>query len=146
MDVSDMPYERRIKQERLQGVYIPKDLNDAHFQLTQMAGAKKMEQFKSLPEERAWRSIMGTVGQWIILKWTLYEGSRIGHYLRELGVAHPEDQAAFLLITWHRQATGTDLGIADLVKAFKEKRYKEKAEQTQKDSVIQVIKKPVNKN
>jgi hypothetical protein len=134
-----IPYEKRIKMERIQGVYIPKDLNDAMAQMSRLTDSTVRVAYRKLPEEDAWRSQMFSVGRWLQVNWTLYEGSRISHYLREMGISHPEDQTAFLLIAWHRHLNGKPLDPGSLVKRFNEKRAKdaEAAKKKQKQHVIE---------
>ncbi len=117
-------YEERIKKERLNGVYIPKNLDDACAQLTRLTSEEARAGFKKLPEDSVTMYLHRTLGQWMILNWSFYEGSRLSHYLRSAGVTYPDDMADFLILAWHRNLTGQAIELRTLVKFFKEKRRK----------------------
>lgn len=136
-------YEMRIRQERINGIYIPKDLADCFSQLNKLIDESGKEKFKTLNEEDAWRKLFFSFGRWIILKWSLYEGSRFSVYLRSFGVTHPDDMAMFVMITYHRYLNKEDLKIKELVTRIKEKQKQEVEEKHKKGNIIkeEVIKK-----
>lgn len=128
-------YEENIKKERINGIYIPKDLRDAHVQLSKLA-AESEGKFKALPEDQVLVKNR-VLRQWIILNWSLYEGSRIGKYLRDLGLSYPEEQAELLILTWHRSLNGKDLGIKEYVEAKKALHLKEAEERRKQGKIIE---------
>lgn len=133
-------YAERIRKDRLNGVYIPKNLDDACRQLSALSSPESRERFKKLPEDSVSMYMHRSLGQWMIVNWSFYEGSRLSHYLRSAGVTYPDDMADFLIVAWHQQLNGQPIEIKALVQRFKEKRKKlweaEKQEKLQTGEVI----------
>lgn len=133
-------YEERIKKDRIGGIYIPKNLDDACAQLTKLSSPESREKFKKVPEDSVTLYLHGTLGKWMILNWSFYEGSRLSHYLRSAGITYPDDMADFLIVAWHRQLNGKPIEIKELVTRFKERRKQkwaaEKQEKTESGKVI----------
>jgi hypothetical protein len=128
-------YKKRIQREILYGVYIPKDLTDAFIQLNQLIDEDSKKAFKNYPEEEAARQLFFSFGRWITHNWGFYGGSRLSHYLKELGIHHPEDMARFIIITYHRNLNRNSLNVKALVEQFQEAR-KQEAEEKRKDATI----------
>lgn len=129
-------YQRRIQQETLNGIYIPKDLADAFVQLNKRIDEESKMTFKSVPEDTAAHKLFFSLGRWMTLNWGFYGGSRLSHYLRELGVTYPEDMARFIIITYHRNLNRKPLNVKELVDEFIEKRRQEHLEKVEKGKVI----------
>ncbi len=138
-------YEERIKKERLMGRYIPKDMNDAFAVINTMIEDKDKDKFKNLNEQDALRKLYFSFHRWIIVNWGFEGGSRFSHYLKNIGLSHPEDMATFVVITYHRKLNNKDLGVKDLAIKLKEDR-KKLYETTRKRTTIseEIIKKPKN--
>lgn len=115
-------YEQRIKKERLFGRYIPKDLNDAYAQFTILIEEKDRQKFQNLSEEEAYHKLFFSFQRWIINNWGFEGGSRFSHYLKGIGLSHPEDMAAFVLLTYHRKLNNKELGVKELAIKLKENR------------------------
>lgn len=139
-------YQFRIRQEVLYGQYIPKDLEDAFVELNKRIDTDSKMRFKSVSEEEAVHKLYFSLGRWIIENWGFYGGSRLSYYLRELGVAHPEDMAQFIIVSYHRNLNRKELKIKEQVVAFQEKRKKEHQERVAKGSVLHEETRKVNKN
>ncbi|MEO6759607.1 MAG: DUF6794 domain-containing protein, partial [Saprospiraceae bacterium] len=129
-------YQERIKMEKLSNVYIPKNLDDALTQLDKLTSPESRLKFKSIPEDSVCRYMHGRLGQWIILNWGFYGGSRLSHYLRSAGITYPDDMADFLILAYHRKLNGKPVEIRDLAISFREKRKKEFREDKKKGKVI----------
>lgn len=121
-DPYELNYQKRIKKQRLNGVYIPKDLYDAFSQLDRLMDLKTRAEFQLLPEARAGRKFY--LIMWIVNNWGFYEGSRLSHYIRQLGITHPEHMAHFLVITYHRKLNKKELDLKERVEFYKEKEEK----------------------
>jgi len=118
-------YQQRIKQEKLNGVYIPKNLDDALLQLDKLINAPSQTKLKNIPEDSLCVRLHTRLGQWMILNWGFYGGSRLSHYLRSAGITYPDDMADFLLLAYHRKLNGKPVIIKDLATYFRDKRKKE---------------------
>ncbi len=76
------------------------------------------------------------LGQWIILNWGFYGGSRLSHYLRSAGVTYPDDMADFLILAYHRKLNGKPVVVKELATPFRERRKKEFQAEQKKGKVI----------
>jgi len=100
----DSVYAQNIKMSKLYGIYIPKDVDDAHERLSQMTPPDAIEKFKNAPDEiEVSRKLHLGIGRWMVINWNFEEGSRLSHYLKKQGVLHPDDMAQFLLRTYYRK-------------------------------------------
>ena len=129
-------YEERIKKERLFGRYIPKDLNDAFLQLDQLIEDKDKRSFQQLSEQDATRKLYFSFQRWIINNWGFDGGSRFSHYLKGIGLLHPEDMATFVILTYHRKLNKKELDVKGAAAALKEERMRNFQKTRQKAKVI----------
>lgn len=129
-------YDSRIQKEVLNGVYIPKDLGDAFAQLNQKIDAGSKQKFKSLPEEEAARKLHFSLGRWMVVNWSFYEGSRFSDYLKKTGITHPDDMAQFVMITYHRYLNQTPLDVKPLVEKFQASRKEELENRTKNGTIL----------
>lgn len=130
-------YERRIRQTTLNGVYIPKDLADAFVQLDRRIETANRAQFVSVPEETAFRELFHSFGRWITVNWGFRGGSRYSHYLRQLGLTHPEDMAEFTVRMYHRHVRKAPLDPKPVVESILERRKEIWLERSLRGTVIQ---------
>lgn len=129
-------YEERIKKERLFGRYIPKDLNDAFLQLDQLIDEKDRQSFRSMSEDDATHKLYFSFQRWIINNWGFDGGSRFSHYLKGIGLSHPEDMATFVILTYHRKLNKKELDVKGAAAALKEERTKVYLKTRQKAIVV----------
>jgi len=129
-------YNKRIKKERLFGVYIPKDVPDAIAQLNKLTPREAKASFKSVSEEAAVTKLHFSLGRWIIHNWGFYEGSRLSHHLKKIGSNHPDDQARVIITAYHRYLNKTPLEIKKVAEFYTEKRRKEFEEKKKKGTVL----------
>ena len=108
-------YERRIRQEVLNRVYIPKDLADAFNELNKRIDADSERKFLSLPDTVAAQKLFFSLGRWVQVNWGFHGGSRFSHYLKGIGLSHPEDMATFVIVTYHRNLSRSPLDVKALV-------------------------------
>ncbi len=129
-------YKWRIRQEYLFGTYIPKDLTDAFIQLNRLIDEESKAKFRSMSEDQVVHKLFFSFGRWIVHNWGFYGGSRLSHFLRGLGVYHPEDQAALIMIAYHRNLNRKPLDIKGLVEHFQQKREAERLERLKKGTIL----------
>jgi len=134
-------YASRIKKEYLFGTYIPKDIEDAIVQLNKKLEPTAIRQFTNFSEEQV--KIKGGLKLWILNNWGFTYGSRLSHYIKELGIFHPDDMAEFVMISYHRKLKNKDLNIKDQVQYYADKRSKMKEERNKNSVIIkeEIIKK-----
>lgn len=141
-------YERRIQREKLNGVYIPRDLGDAFNELNKKIDEESKSKFMMVAEDTAAVKLHFSLGRWMIVNWGFYEGSRFSHYLRQAGISYPDDMAKFVIITYHRYLKGQPLEIKSLAESMKEERKKEHQERLREGTILheEVRKKEKDKN
>ncbi|MCB9284234.1 MAG: hypothetical protein H6563_09195 [Lewinellaceae bacterium] len=142
----DKAYEWRIRQEYLYDVYIPADLTDAFIQLNRLIDEPSKQKFKGMDEEEAAHQLFFSLGRWIIYNWGFYGGSRLSHFLRGLGITHPEDMGMFVMITYHRNLNRSPLEVKSLVERFQEERKKEVEEKHKEGTILYEETRKVGKN
>ncbi len=135
-EAAEKKYQERIKKEYIYGVYIPEDLPDAFERLNKLIDKESKDKFKSVPEDIAVKKLHFSFGRWMIYNWGFYEGSRLSHHIRELGIYHPDDMARFIITTYHRYLNKEELKIKELVETFQAKQEKEKESRKNRGTVI----------
>lgn len=112
----------RIRQSRLNGVYIPKDLPEAIIELNRLTDAESRNRFAGLPEEVCYRELFHSLGRWIRRNWGFSGGSRLSEALAPLGLRHPDDLAQLIIMVWHRDLNGRSHDLPSIVERVKEER------------------------
>lgn len=129
-------YNERITKDRLNGVYIPKNLDEAMTELDKRISEESRGKMKMIPEDSICQVLHFRLGEWIMLNWGFYGGSRLSHYLKSAGVTFPDDMADFIILAYHRRLNQKPIDIKDLVTEFREKRKKEHDEELKNGKVI----------
>lgn len=137
-------YQERIKKDKLDGVYIPKNLDDALLQLDKLSSPESRVKYKSIPEDSLCAIMHNRLGEWIILNWGFYGGSRLSHYLKSAGVTYPDDMADFLLLAYSRKLNDKPINIKELATGFRQKRKEAFEKQRQSGTVIKEEKRTKN--
>jgi len=100
----DSVYAKNIKMSKLYGVYIPRNVDDAHRRLNKLTPESAIKKFKNAPDEvEVSKKLHLGIGRWMVVNWNFEEGSRLSHHLKKLGVLHPDDMVQFLLRTYYRK-------------------------------------------
>lgn len=121
---ADSTYKSNIKKSRLNGVYIPKDLDDAFLELDRLSPPESLAKMKTVSEDVVAKKLHFGLGRWMAYNWNFDEGSRFSHYLKELGLFHTDDMIDFMLVSYHRYLTKKPQEVEARVKALLEKRKK----------------------
>jgi hypothetical protein len=130
-------YRERITKDRLDGVYIPKNLEEAIAELDKKIAPEMKGKIRAIPEDTVYMLLRYRLGQWMISNWSFYEGSRLSHYLRSAGVTYPDDMAEFLLIAYHRHLNNKPFSIKDASIQFRQERRAEFEKEQQSGKVIE---------
>jgi DNA-binding transcriptional regulator YhcF (GntR family) len=123
---AEVEYQKRITQERINGVYIPADLAECFAELNKKISKEAKAKFIAVDEATASKNLHYSLGRWIWYNWSLYEGSRLSIYMNKVGVNHPEDMAQVILITYHRYLKKEPLEVKALADMIREARDKER--------------------
>ena len=134
LDEYEKAYQRRIRQEAIRGVYIPKDIGDAFAQLNRLTDKESRAKFKDIPEALAAQKLHFSLGRWLIVNWGFYEGSRFTVWLNQVGLFHPDDMARFVILTYHRNLNRNPLEVKALVEQLLAARKQTEEEQKKKSS------------
>lgn len=118
-------YAKRITKSRINGVYIPKDLEDAVIEVKRLSDPGDLKKFAAQPEEEVSRKLHFGLGRWMIVNWGFYEGSRFSHYMKENGVSFPDDMAQVVMRALHRDINGLNLNQNELMQIYIDRRAEE---------------------
>ena len=129
-------YKKNIKKSRINGVYIPKDMDDAFGELDNLSTKESKMKFKSGTEDVVADKLQRAIGQWMIVNWNFYEGSRMSHYLKNMGVSIPDDMSQFIIVSYYRHLKGAPLELEQRAQSIFEKRKEEQKERNKNKTVI----------
>ncbi len=129
-------YQKRLTQEYINDVYIPKDLTDAFIQLNKLIDEPSRLKFKEVPEDVAAHKLHFSLGRWIAVNWGFYEGSRLAKFIRDIGIDDPDYMARFVIVSYHRNLNRKPLDVKSQVAAYQEIKEKEKEERLKNGEVI----------
>lgn len=135
-DAFQKQYEKNIKKTRIDGVYIPINLEEAFEELANLADDSSLVKFKAADEQTISRKLHFGLGRWIMVYWNLEEGSRYEHHLRSLGLIQVDDMIQFTIVSFHRHLRGTDLEVEERVAEYKKKLEEKLESRRQKSEVI----------
>ena len=128
-------YQWRIQQRTLNDIYIPSDIDDAMVELGELSSENAIKKFKTAAEEEVARQLFFGLGKWITSNWQFYEGSRFSHYLRGLGLSHPDDMVIFVIESFHRYLHDKDLNVEERIEKLREERRKKARRIIQRDTL-----------
>lgn len=97
----------RIKQDTLDGVYIPKDLEDCFRELDKLLTENNKEEFR----KNSPISYHMGLGRNLRNRWGLWTSSRLQEYFLDLGVTHPDDMSGIILDSYYRYLNGKDIDL-----------------------------------
>ena len=132
----DEGYQNRIGLEYIDGVYIPKDLSDALVQLNKLVDRDSKASFKSVPEEEAVHKLFFSLGRWITRNWGFYEGSRLSHSLKGMGIYHPDNMARFIIRSFHRSLNGQPIDVKGQLEAIAAQQEQDRQKRIQQGTVL----------
>ena len=109
----------RLEKDRLNGVYLPKDIEDGF-----LTDSTKME-IKQWKEEEFCSNAHFGLGMWMRNNWGLWGGSRLSKYFNEMKIFHPDDMSSIILTSYHCYLTGNEIKLEEQIKYCK-KSWKKK--------------------
>lgn len=137
------PYDVRIKKSYINGVYIPKDLNDAIRELDAKMSPEAVKAFQKYSESEAERKAFFSFGRWMMVNWGLEEGSRLSHYFKTQKLGFVEDMVRVLMVSYHRHLNDKPVEAEALMNKYIEIRQEE---QRQKEKEREALIKSLQKN
>ena len=124
---AETKYKRNIKKSRINGVYIPKDYMEALKEIKEMSPPEALAKFRGAKVDQVIKKLHFGLGRWIRYNWNFYEGSRLSHSLKEMGVSHPDDMSTFLMTLLHRELNNLPMEETVLAEEIRIKRLSMRA-------------------
>ncbi len=137
-------YNKRVAKDSLFGVYIPKDAPDAFNQLDKLIDEASKKKFKRYSEDSVKIFGVRSLGKWMTINWSLYEGSRLVANLKSRGLYHPQDMALFLVVGYYRKLNNLPLEEDERISQYQKARHDAFMAEKKKGKVISetITKKP----
>ena len=130
----DEQYQQNITAETLNGVYIPADLDDVIKELNRLSTPEGRSKMASGTEQVVKERLIHGLGKWMLVNWNLFEGSRISHFLKGLGISHPDDMVEFMIVTYYRHLNQLPQEIEMRAKEMQE-RHKKRLERLKEGAI-----------
>ena len=128
-------YEENIQKEYINEIYIPVDVEDAVNELDKIANEESRAKLRGADEEVVVERLSRGLGKWMMANWNFYEGSRLSHQLKKMGVSKPDDMSTFVIRSYYRHINEIPLDLEARAKEIFEKRRKEQEERNKKNKV-----------
>jgi hypothetical protein len=139
----DSIYKTNITKVRLNGKYIPKDLEDAFKELDELSPPKELTKIKLADEDLIAKKLHFGLGRWMAYNWNFDLGSRFSHYLTiNMNLRYTDDMIDFMLRVYHRYLNNKPQDAINLGKSYQKKRDDAYAAELKKkygiDSIIRI--------
>lgn len=115
-------YLQRAVADRINGVYIPKNLEDCFHTLDTLLSTKNILTIKNFNNRDETIKLHHGLGTWLRNNWGLWGGSRLQKFFLERGLKHPDDMSAAILKYYYDYLHGQN----DAWRKFDAKGKKEK--------------------
>lgn len=138
--IVDSLYQARISLDKIDGIYIPRDLYDTFKELDKLMDEDAKAAFMAFSDAEVDRRTHGTLGVWIEHKWSMAEGSRLSEYFRKMKVPHYDYMIGIIIQSYHRHLHQRDLDIKGQVIRFRalwQQKQKEKADRMLMKGTVQ---------
>ena len=106
--------------EYIEGVYIPKDLNDCFKEMDSLFAKELKGEIKSKTENDFTTNSHFGFGLWIRNNWALWKGSRLSDFFNSKGISHPDDMSGIILTSYHRKLNGIDIELDKQIKHYQD--------------------------
>ena len=104
--------------DTIDGVYIPKNLEDCFEQINSFWNDSIKTQVKIWEESEFTGKVHMGFGMWIRNNWRLWGGSRLSKYFNDLGVYHPDDMSEIILDSYHRHLNNKEINLEEQIKYY----------------------------
>jgi len=114
--------EEKVKftKDSLNGIYIPKDLEDCFKQIDNFWADSTKIMVKQWTEQEFCTNAHFGFGLWMRNNWGLWRGSRLSKYFNEIGIFHPDDMSGIILTSYHRYLIGNEIKLEDEIKDYQD--------------------------
>lgn len=90
-------YLARLTADSINGVYIPRDIEDCFHQLDMLLSPQDLRTIKNYENSNEMIKLHFGLGLWIRNNWGLWCGSRLQKYCLQRGLQHPDDMSGTIL-------------------------------------------------
>lgn len=90
-------YKKRIIADSINGLYIPKNLEECFLELNKLLKTKDIETIKKLEDRDKTILYHHGFGTWLRNNWGLWNGSRLQIYFIKKGITHPDGMSVTIL-------------------------------------------------
>ncbi len=104
----------------IDGVYIPKNLDDAILEVDKFYSDSLKTEIKKLNENDYVGDYHFGTGFWMRNNWALWKGSRLSRFFNRRGIKHPDDMSSIVLLSYHRKLSGKEIELKKQVSEYKE--------------------------
>ena len=105
----------KIEKDTIDGVYIPKNIEDCFEQIDSFWDDSTKTQVKNWSEDEFSANAHFGFGMWMRNNWGLWGGSRLSKYFNDLGIYHPDDMSGIVLDSYHRYLTGREINLDEQI-------------------------------
>ncbi|MEL1256219.1 DUF6794 domain-containing protein [Flavobacterium sp. DGU38] len=119
----------RFTIDTIQGVYIPKDLDDSFKQINSFWADSTKIKLKQLSENEFSARVHMGFGMWMRNNWQLWGGSRLSKFFNNNGIFHPDDMSGIILNSYHRYLNNNEINFEQQVQYYKD--YWEKSKKAE---------------
>jgi len=110
---------KRTLLDTINGVYIPKNLDDCFKQIDNFWSDSTKNMVKSWTENEFLTNTHFGFGMWIRNNWYLWGGSRLSKYFNDMGIFHSDDMSSIILKSYYRYLTGEKIKLKKQIKDCK---------------------------
>ena len=90
-------YQQKLQKDTINGVYIPKNLEDCFIQLDKLLSDEDKKTIKQLADRKETIQYHHSLGMWLRNNWGLWGGSRLQKYMLGRKIEHPDEISAIIL-------------------------------------------------
>ena len=90
-------YLSKLDKDTLDGIYIPKDLEDCFIQLDKILSSEERSAIKLLKHKSETAQYQLHIGLWVRNNWGLWSGSRLQKYLQDRKLTTPDAMSVLIL-------------------------------------------------
>lgn len=106
--------------DTINGVYIPKNLEDCFVQINAFWNDSIKKQVKSWEEREFTGKAHLGLGMWMRNNWRLWGGSRLSKYFNNLEIYHADDMSGIILVSYHRYLNNNEIRLEEQVKYYQD--------------------------
>ncbi|HNY07345.1 MAG TPA: hypothetical protein PKL64_04585 [Bacteroidales bacterium] len=99
-------YNKRIIADSINGLYIPKNLEECFLELNKLLKPKDIETIKNLKSKDDMNLYHFGLGTWLRNNWGLWGGSRLQQYFFKKGIDHPDNMSGIILSYYYDWLNG----------------------------------------